>query len=236
MIDIHCHLLPGIDDGAKSWEITLEMCRMAAAGRRDPYCRDSACQLRISLRPRRSPCPARGAPVARSRHELFPGMRPSSLLRKYRGCACSTRNAMPSEIRATCWWNSPSTAPSTSRSTLFELQTAGLAAHPHPSGAQSDDFGQSRTCSMSLPTSGCLIQITANSLTGFWGKASTEDVRGDAAQKIWFTSLPAMLTASRAALRSFRRRAMQPPESSERGGARSWWTPIRRGAQSGREQ
>jgi len=30
MIDIHCHLLPKMDDGAKSWEETLEMCRVAA--------------------------------------------------------------------------------------------------------------------------------------------------------------------------------------------------------------
>jgi protein-tyrosine phosphatase len=29
MIDIHSHLLPGLDDGSKSWEMTLEMCRLA---------------------------------------------------------------------------------------------------------------------------------------------------------------------------------------------------------------
>ena len=29
MIDIHSHILPGLDDGSKSWEMTLEMCRMA---------------------------------------------------------------------------------------------------------------------------------------------------------------------------------------------------------------
>jgi len=29
MIDIHCHLLPCVDDGARSWDITLEMCRLA---------------------------------------------------------------------------------------------------------------------------------------------------------------------------------------------------------------
>lgn len=29
MVDIHCHILPGIDDGAKSWEVTAEMCRVA---------------------------------------------------------------------------------------------------------------------------------------------------------------------------------------------------------------
>jgi protein-tyrosine phosphatase len=30
MVDIHCHILPGIDDGPKSWEVTAQMCRMAA--------------------------------------------------------------------------------------------------------------------------------------------------------------------------------------------------------------
>jgi protein-tyrosine phosphatase len=29
-VDIHCHLLPGIDDGSKSWDETLTMARMAA--------------------------------------------------------------------------------------------------------------------------------------------------------------------------------------------------------------
>ena len=30
-VDIHCHLLPGIDDGAKSWDESLAMARMAVA-------------------------------------------------------------------------------------------------------------------------------------------------------------------------------------------------------------
>lgn len=29
MIDIHTHILPGVDDGSRSWEETLQMCRMA---------------------------------------------------------------------------------------------------------------------------------------------------------------------------------------------------------------
>jgi protein-tyrosine phosphatase len=29
MIDLHCHILPLIDDGPTSWELTAEMCRMA---------------------------------------------------------------------------------------------------------------------------------------------------------------------------------------------------------------
>jgi protein-tyrosine phosphatase len=30
MVDIHCHILPGIDDGPDTWETTAAMCRMAA--------------------------------------------------------------------------------------------------------------------------------------------------------------------------------------------------------------
>ena len=29
MIDIHSHILPGLDDGSKSWDMTLSMCRLA---------------------------------------------------------------------------------------------------------------------------------------------------------------------------------------------------------------
>ncbi|MGZ4788847.1 MAG: tyrosine-protein phosphatase [Terriglobales bacterium] len=29
MIDLHCHILPAIDDGARSWEMSLAMCAMA---------------------------------------------------------------------------------------------------------------------------------------------------------------------------------------------------------------
>ena len=30
MIDIHCHILPEVDDGPKTWETSEAMCRMAA--------------------------------------------------------------------------------------------------------------------------------------------------------------------------------------------------------------
>jgi len=30
VIDIHCHVLPNVDDGSKSWDMSLEMCRAAA--------------------------------------------------------------------------------------------------------------------------------------------------------------------------------------------------------------
>ncbi|MGC2448963.1 MAG: CpsB/CapC family capsule biosynthesis tyrosine phosphatase, partial [Candidatus Sulfotelmatobacter sp.] len=31
MVDIHSHILPEVDDGPKSWDVSVEMCRRAAA-------------------------------------------------------------------------------------------------------------------------------------------------------------------------------------------------------------
>lgn len=30
MVDIHCHVLPGVDDGAKDWDVAVQMCQIAA--------------------------------------------------------------------------------------------------------------------------------------------------------------------------------------------------------------
>lgn len=31
MVDIHCHILPAVDDGSDTWETSVEMCRIAAS-------------------------------------------------------------------------------------------------------------------------------------------------------------------------------------------------------------
>ncbi len=57
MIDLHCHILPGVDDGAPTLEDALAMCRLAAGDgceamvatphqRRDPWWNDDVARLR----------------------------------------------------------------------------------------------------------------------------------------------------------------------------------------------
>jgi protein-tyrosine phosphatase len=31
VIDLHCHILPGIDDGARDWAVSLEMAKLSVA-------------------------------------------------------------------------------------------------------------------------------------------------------------------------------------------------------------
>ena len=60
--------------------------------------------------------------------------------------------------------------------TLLQLQTAGMlpiVTHPERNRVILGDPGLLDR----FAESGCLFQITANSLTGFWGRTSAEDVR-----------------------------------------------------------
>ena len=82
------------------------------------------------------------------------------------------RTAIRLGTLATCWWNCPSTAPLMLPQTLFQLQTAGHAADYHASGAKPDDSWRRRLLNRFADV-GCLFQITANSLTGFWGQNKT---------------------------------------------------------------
>jgi protein-tyrosine phosphatase len=72
MIDIHSHILPEVDDGSKSWEISEQMCRMAAkdgiehmvatphANDRYAYDRQHLSEIRDELQQRVGPVPRLG--------------------------------------------------------------------------------------------------------------------------------------------------------------------------------
>ena len=51
VIDIHSHILPGLDDGATTLEESVAMVRMAAAAGHHRHCRHPACQPGVRLRP-----------------------------------------------------------------------------------------------------------------------------------------------------------------------------------------
>lgn len=170
MIDIHCHLLPGVDDGAKSWEVTLEMCRMAQqdgvthivvtphANYEYSYDRELHQALLDELRSRVS---SLTFSLGCEFHLSYENVE-DAMAHPERYTMNDTRYVLV-ELSEYSAFNVAQT--------LHQLQTAGLVpiiAHPerNPMILGKPDL------LTEYADVGCLFQITANSLTGSWGKAS----------------------------------------------------------------
>jgi protein-tyrosine phosphatase len=170
MIDIHCHLLPGVDDGAQSWDITLEMCRLAEedgvthivatphSNFEYHYDREFHSILLEELRSR---VPTLSFSLGCDFHLSYENIE-DALVHPERYAIGDTRYLLVELSEFSAFKVAES---------LYQLQTAGLVpiiTHPERNPvilgnpALLNEFSDA----------GCLFQITANSLTGFWGKPS----------------------------------------------------------------
>jgi protein-tyrosine phosphatase len=170
MIDIHCHLLPAIDDGAKSWEITLEMCRLAQQDgvthivatphANYEYNYDRAAHLAL-LEELRSRVPGMSFSLGCDFHLSYENIG-DAMLHPERYAIGDTRYLLV-ELSEYSAFNVAQT--------LYELQTVGLVpilTHPE----RNPLILGKPSLLQEYAGVGCLFQITANSLTGFWGKPS----------------------------------------------------------------
>jgi protein-tyrosine phosphatase len=196
VIDIHCHLLPEVDDGPRSWDAAVEMCRMAAADgithsvatphANDRYVYDRAYlsglldQLREKLR-----------------KELGEGSQaelPEESQEKLRG---EPRRAAPLQLTLGCDFHlsfenlervleqphaytigetnyllielSNFSVPTRLEDCLFRLGDRGLIpilTHPE----RNPILQQTPQRILEWAEQGCLIQVTASALTGLWGE------------------------------------------------------------------
>ena len=176
MIDLHCHLLPGVDDGAGDLEESLAMARLAAA---DGIRAIVATPHFLNGVYHHSPKALRehflrfqeflaGQQVALS---LYPGadihLAPD-LIRHLEGQelpAINNRRYLLLEL--------PSFAlPSALHDTLFHLRTRGftpIITHPERNGSIQENPDQV----VEMNRFGALVQVTAMSLTGEFGKKVT---------------------------------------------------------------
>jgi protein-tyrosine phosphatase len=168
MIDIHCHLLPAVDDGSQSWETTLEMCRIAEqdgvthivatphANYEYQYDRDLHLERLEELRTR---APKLTFSLGCDFHLSYENIE-DAMRHRERYAIGDTRYQLV-ELSEYSAFNASQT--------MHLLQTAGLIpilTHPerNPVILGNPDL-LNRFADV-----GCLFQITANSLTGFWGK------------------------------------------------------------------
>ena len=170
MIDIHCHLLPAIDDGAKSWDVTLEMCRLAEEdGVTDivatphanyEYHYDRVLHLDL-LEELRARAPKLRFSLGCDFHLSYENIRDA--MDHPERYAIGDTHYLLVELSEYSAFNLSQT--------FFEMQTAGLlpiVTHPerNPVVLANPELLDR------FAAVGCLFQITANSLTGFWGKTS----------------------------------------------------------------
>ena len=169
MVDIHCHILPDVDDGSKSWEMTAEMCRIAIADGvthivATPHCNDEFAYDRN-----------RCAEMMGELYELAGGKLTFSLgcdfHFSYENIADALENPHRYTIEGTNYMLvelSDFGINAAVREQLEELAVLGvvpIVTHPERNRLLLTRPGMV----LDFVRQGCLVQVTANALTGFWG-------------------------------------------------------------------
>ena len=172
MIDIHCHILPQVDDGSRSWTETAEMCQIAAhdgvshivatphANHKYRYDRDLLESMRLRLQ------------------EAYGHLLNFSLGSDFHFSYENIADALLHPRRYTIAnsnyllveFNDFALMPAI-REGIFRLVSSGItpiATHPERNLMLLD---RPETV-VELVDYGCLVQVTANSFTGHWGERS----------------------------------------------------------------
>lgn len=177
MVDIHCHIIPEVDDGASSWEVALEMCRIAAQDGIDhivasphadyqyPYHRD---QLAARLdRLRELAGESLRFTLGCDFHLSYDNLE-DAFLHPGRYTIGDTGYllvefsdySIPQQITASLLH-------------LLELGITPVITHPERNPLLQNDWKRLSE----WIEAGCLVQVTANSVTGFWGEQARRSAR-----------------------------------------------------------
>jgi protein-tyrosine phosphatase len=170
VFDIHSHILPEVDDGPKSWEIAVEMCRMAAADgithmvatphANDRYAYDRQYlqgvlgQLQTKVGP--SPKLTLGCDF----HLSFENL--ERVLQQPHNYTIGDTNYLLIEL-------SNFSVPIQIADCFIRLGDRGLTpilTHPE----RNPILQQTPQRVLEWAEQGCLVQVTASALTGFWGE------------------------------------------------------------------
>ena len=170
MIDIHSHILPGLDDGSKSWDMTLQMCRLAirdgithmvATPHADDtyaYSRERVEELVAQLENKVSD--QLTFSVGCDFHLSFENIE-DALARPIHYTIASKQYLLV-EL-------SDYGIPPTINDALLRLQAAGMVpVITHPERNAILQRRPERV--LEWVEAGCLVQVTASAVTGFWGE------------------------------------------------------------------
>jgi protein-tyrosine phosphatase len=172
MVDIHTHILPGIDDGSKSWEMTAEMCRIAL---RDgtthmvatPHSNDTYQYNR-----------ERFTDMLGQLHDSADGQLAFSIGCDFHFSYDNIRDALDHPRRYTIGDTqylliefNDRAIPTTVKQDILSLLSCGMVpiiTHPE----RNPPLMKNPEMVLMMIEQGCLVQVTANAVTGGWGLKS----------------------------------------------------------------
>jgi protein-tyrosine phosphatase len=172
MVDIHSHILPGIDDGSKSWEMTAEMCRMAAQDGithmvATPHSNDVYTYNR-----------ERYTEMLGQLHDAGDGKLTFSLGCDFHFSYDNIQDALNHPRRYTIGDSqylliefSDYGIPPSIKQDVFAISSCGMVpiiTHPE----RNQPLLKRPEGVLQLVEQGCLVQVTANAITGAWGPKS----------------------------------------------------------------
>jgi len=170
VIDIHCHLLPEVDDGPKSWDVAVEMCRIAAndgithavatphANDRYPYDRIYLSSLLAQLQEKVGP--SLRLSLGCDLHLSYENL--ERVLDQPHTYTLGETNYLLVEL-------SNFSVPIQLTDCFVRLGDRGLTpilTHPE----RNPILQQTPQRILEWADQGCLIQVTASALTGYWGE------------------------------------------------------------------
>jgi protein-tyrosine phosphatase len=169
MVDIHCHILPNVDDGSRSWEMTADMCRVAADDGIRHIVATPHCNHEFAFdRPRYEAMVSELREASLGRVEFSIGC---DFHFSYENITDALENPTRYTINGTRYLLmefSDYGIPPKTNDHIFSLTSRGLApiiTHPerNPLLVRRPEY------ILELIDAGALVQLTANSITGFWG-------------------------------------------------------------------
>jgi len=172
VVDIHSHILPEVDDGPKTWDVSLEMCRRAAADGisymvATPHANERYAYDREKL----------AGMVARLQHEL------GDLLKIGLGCdfhlsyeniqdaIAHPKRYVIDNTRYLLVEFSNYGVPQSTSDSFHRLGDAGITpiiTHPERNPILRENLQRV----VEWAEQGCVVQVTGSALTGFWGERS----------------------------------------------------------------
>ena len=170
MIDIHSHILPEVDDGSKSWDVSVAMCRMAAADgithqvatphANDRYHYDRAYLQTLVAHLQSLIGPALTLSLGCDFHLSYDNMQ--DVLANPERYAIEGTHYMLVEL-------SNYSVPQQTTDCFMQLGDRGITAiitHPE----RNPILRESPQRVVEWAEQGCVIQVTGSALTGFWGE------------------------------------------------------------------